>query len=324
MGKRISGAFVEDQRKKPFAAVSVDLIDRFGPLIGKGHGLAVYLVLARYASNKTHEALLWNRTIAKKLGVSKPTVKRALDLLIQYHLVQFESGQKEGQANRYILRDLPELKPRGSTPLFDREDELAGSPVNHPPSSGDSVNQPSTTYEPESDGWITGEPGVEHGRSRGSSPAVQGWVKNEGGGSSKTEGGVVQICDRNKGTSRLIQSTRETNPETQTENRLAQVREVASLYPKIRDPFNLTMEDRLAIAAAIKRHDYARVWAGTKSLFDAAAHWPRDKIQFLPTAVKFFNRSEYLTDPAEWDRNNQSSVKGGVHDTRSDLSKYTV
>jgi hypothetical protein len=193
MGKRSPGAVVEDRRKQPFAMVSVELIDRFGPLITKKYGLAVYVVLARYVNNKTHTVLLHNVVIAKKLGISQPSVTRAIKLLIHYHLIKFESGKEEGRANRYLLLDLPPLKKPGTTPLFDEQDDLGLSRVKDNPPSPTNGNRASMTCESNFGVSFTGERPESLGLSLVEDGSITGGRR------------VDQISDRNKGTSRLVQ-----------------------------------------------------------------------------------------------------------------------
>lgn len=80
------------------------------------------------------------------------------------------------------------------------------------------------------------------------------------------------------------------------------VREIAALYPKIRDADNLSQEIQYAIAEAIVRDGRDLVWMGTKSMAEAVARWPKAELKFIPAAVRFFRESQYKTDPAEWVR----------------------
>jgi hypothetical protein len=94
-------------------------------------------------------------------------------------------------------------------------------------------------------------------------------------------------------------------PSTQNENRQSidgQVHEIASLHPKILDAFHLSHEVATAIADAIVRDGRDPVWAGTKSMADAAAKWPKEEMQFLPSAPRYFRESQYRKDPREWER----------------------
>ena len=80
------------------------------------------------------------------------------------------------------------------------------------------------------------------------------------------------------------------------------VREIAALYPKIRDADNLSQEIQYAIAEAIARDGRDLVWMGTKSMAEAVARWPKSELKFIPAPGRFFRESQYKTDPAEWVR----------------------
>jgi hypothetical protein len=89
----------------------------------------------------------------------------------------------------------------------------------------------------------------------------------------------------------------------QAEQELDQwVMQIASLYPKIDDAFHLPRDIAEEIAKAIIRHGHDVVWAGTKSVAEAVADWPRVERQFLPSAQKFFRESQYRKDPRDWER----------------------
>jgi hypothetical protein len=91
-------------------------------------------------------------------------------------------------------------------------------------------------------------------------------------------------------------------PAQQTQTFSDQVHEIASLHPKIYDAFHLPTEVHGAIAAAIKRDGRDLVWAGTKTMSNEVARWPRDELQYLSSPVNFFRKSEYRKDAAEWKR----------------------
>lgn len=88
-----------------------------------------------------------------------------------------------------------------------------------------------------------------------------------------------------------------------------QVHEIASLHPKILDAFHLTHEVATAIAEAIARDGRDLVWAGTKSMADVVAKWPKEEMQFLPSAQRYFRESQYRKDPREWERSNHGKSK---------------
>ena len=88
-----------------------------------------------------------------------------------------------------------------------------------------------------------------------------------------------------------------------------QVREVAATYPKITDSQNLSHEVSLVIAEAIARDGRDMVLAGTKSMAEQVAKWPKTEMRFVPAPSRYFRESQYLKNPAEWDRT-QSKPNG--------------
>ncbi len=138
------GGFVRDERKNPFVMIAVELIDRFGPLIG-ANGIAVYIVLARYANRTTRRTYVSLKLIAKKLAISQATVSRAIAALIQYRLVHRESGKLKGAETEYILRDVPREKLSDSAPLFDNLPEGSIN-MTHPPQPGKTPLVASVSY----------------------------------------------------------------------------------------------------------------------------------------------------------------------------------
>lgn len=93
-----------------------------------------------------------------------------------------------------------------------------------------------------------------------------------------------------------------------------QVHEIASLYPKIHDAFNLTHEVAIAIAEAIGRDGRDLVWAGTKCAGEAMALWAPEMKQFIPSPPRFFRESQYRKDPAEWERRDSGKSKNVASD----------
>jgi len=69
---------IRDTRDGGWFWADNELIDKYGETIG-AHGIAVYVTLARHANNNK----CWPSigTIGKKIGASRPTVKKALDAL---------------------------------------------------------------------------------------------------------------------------------------------------------------------------------------------------------------------------------------------------
>lgn len=93
-----------------------------------------------------------------------------------------------------------------------------------------------------------------------------------------------------------------------------EVHEIASLYPKIHDAFNLTHEVAIAIAEAIGRDGRDLVWAGTKCAGEAMALWAPEMKQFIPSPPRFFRESQYRKDPAEWERRDSGKSKNVASD----------
>jgi hypothetical protein len=95
------------------------------------------------------------------------------------------------------------------------------------------------------------------------------------------------------------------------------VRDIAALYPKIRDVQNLSQEVQYAIAEAVARDGRDLVWMGTKSMAEAVACWPKSELKFIPAAGRFFRESQYKADPAEWDRRGNGNAANPVNRDRA-------
>lgn len=81
-----------------------------------------------------------------------------------------------------------------------------------------------------------------------------------------------------------------------------QVRVIAKLHPALShktEPSRIEIEE---ICKAIIRDGEELVLAGTKNLADAVAKWPAAEKKFIPNAVRFYQNSDYLKDPAMWER----------------------
>jgi hypothetical protein len=102
-----------------------------------------------------------------------------------------------------------------------------------------------------------------------------------------------------------------------------QVHEIASLFPKIDDPFHLTPEIMDAIGTAIHRHGRAAVWAGTKGMADQVAGWPISELQFIPSAKRYFGESQYLKDPRCWNRKPRQAHHERAIQEANDVRKQT-
>jgi len=99
MGKR------KAKRAKGRFMVDNQLLDEFGTLLGP-YGLAVYMVLARYANNETQECWPSTRKIAELTGMSRTTVKKELRTLQRLGVVTVQSGRGRYNPNRYTLQDI--------------------------------------------------------------------------------------------------------------------------------------------------------------------------------------------------------------------------
>ena len=88
----------------PFAAVPHAVLD--DPRLGKPEILS-YLILARYADNRTGYCYPSVRTIGREARIGKSSVHRAIENLVRYGWIraerQYESGRKEHAVNRYWL-----------------------------------------------------------------------------------------------------------------------------------------------------------------------------------------------------------------------------
>ena len=117
---------VEDKRGHYFYRIDNAVIEEYGPKIG-AYGLAVYNVLAMYAGRKD-SAFPSLRTIEKDLGISRPTIVKAIDTLIEVGLITKERRRNERgdhTSNVYTLvpvrgkRDLPRTQQDLPPPVND-------------------------------------------------------------------------------------------------------------------------------------------------------------------------------------------------------------
>lgn len=86
----------------------------------KPHGLAVLVVLRCFADHRTGKAKITHRTIAKFAGISRHSVMRALDVLVEEGLVEKTQGAlNSGDHYRLIDR----------ISVFDKQDQQVGEVV---------------------------------------------------------------------------------------------------------------------------------------------------------------------------------------------------
>lgn len=101
---------VRDRREKDWTWFDDVIVDHYGPIIG-AYGVAVYMVIARHSNVETQDSFPSHDTIAKKLNVSKATVKRAIALLKQEKLIAVKTRKTkvgDPDSNIYTL-----LRPWG-------------------------------------------------------------------------------------------------------------------------------------------------------------------------------------------------------------------
>ena len=103
-----------------------------------------------------------------------------------------------------------------------------------------------------------------------------------------------------------------------------QVHEIAALYPKIDDAFRLTLEVSEAISTAIRRDGRDAVWAGTKSMAEKVAHWPRSELRFLPSPQRYFHESQYRKDPEFWERSGNGKPSRAEQNLKDALDARTA
>jgi Helix-turn-helix domain len=100
---------VISRRRPPWAWFDKRIITRYGRQLGP-HGIAVYMALAVHVDGELQTCFPSYQTIAKQIGVSKPTVLKAIKLLLTLHLITKQAMQSpEGDPgpNLYVLLDIP-------------------------------------------------------------------------------------------------------------------------------------------------------------------------------------------------------------------------
>lgn len=101
---------IRDARKRDFFMVDNIIIDQYAGLIGP-YATLVYMALCRHADASTRESYPSLQFLAKELGISRPTVKRAIQTLIQHRLLARQlrtSARGDPDTNLYII-----LEPEG-------------------------------------------------------------------------------------------------------------------------------------------------------------------------------------------------------------------
>lgn len=110
---------LRDRRKPRHFWADNELLDVFGPLIGP-FGVLTYMVLARHTASGLYETkALPLRDLASETGLSKDTVKRAIDQLVDAGLVRV-AREKAKTAAIYELFDVKDLAAALSVSEGDR------------------------------------------------------------------------------------------------------------------------------------------------------------------------------------------------------------
>jgi hypothetical protein len=100
---------VISRRRPPWAWFDKRIITRYGRQLGP-HGIAVYMALSVHADGELQTCFPSYQTIAREIGVSRPTVLKAIKLLLSLLLISKQAMQSpEGDAgpNLYTLLDIP-------------------------------------------------------------------------------------------------------------------------------------------------------------------------------------------------------------------------
>lgn len=101
---------VRDKRRNPFYMVNCLVFDAYGSAIG-AEGLAVYSGLARYANHQTGQCFPSQALLAKRLSLSRNTVRKYLALLAHVGLIASEPRTAHGAkvSHLYTLLEPPAL-----------------------------------------------------------------------------------------------------------------------------------------------------------------------------------------------------------------------
>jgi len=246
-----------------------EVLDVFGPQLGE-HGFCAYMVLCRHATNGTGVCRISTRKLARQLGMSAGGAFNALATVLRLGLARQISRGDNANPGVYVLADVKALlNPDIAQLKFAGQGAHGVSAIAHPVNTG--VHHVSAVLTPRARNKES---------KRLSQDSKTGRLNHSGVDldSRKPEDKVSQLATD------------------------LQVQEIAALHPKIHDAFHLTNEVSNAIAEAVERDGRERVRAGTKSMADAVIRWPKEEMQFLPSAPRFFRESQYRKDPREWER----------------------
>lgn len=111
---------IRDQRKPGWLWLRNEVIDQYGAKIGAA-GIAVYVALCRYADNDSQECFPSQAALGTSLGLSPPTVRKALGKLVECGLIASETRFDESgrqTSNLYYLLDLPPVEKIDTPPRY--------------------------------------------------------------------------------------------------------------------------------------------------------------------------------------------------------------
>ena len=105
---------IRDQRRPGWLWLRNEIIDQYGAELG-AIGIAVYVALCKHADNDTQECYPSHAAIGKAIGLSAPTVSKALARLCELNLITVEHRYDDAgrqTSNLYTLLDFrPVEKP---------------------------------------------------------------------------------------------------------------------------------------------------------------------------------------------------------------------
>lgn len=124
--------YVRDHREPGHFWADNEIIDHYLPAIGI-YGFAVYMLLTKFADHKTGQCDPSVEGLARKLDISAPTVRKALEKLKDHGLITIRHRRREkngkliNQTSIYTL--LAVKKPEGYVP---GKSPLVGNGIDHP------------------------------------------------------------------------------------------------------------------------------------------------------------------------------------------------
>lgn len=117
-------------RRGNWCWVDNEIVDVYGPQIG-ATGIALYVALARFANNTSGECYPSISTLAARINVSEPTVRKYLNILQEHGLITIEHRPGEDGNNYSNLYTLLRIEKQ-SNPSSEKPAE-ASKQFYHPP-----------------------------------------------------------------------------------------------------------------------------------------------------------------------------------------------